>query len=308
LILKFAEYGFAKAHAVSYAMISYQLAYIKAHYKVNFMENMLNHVIGSIKDTKDYITECKENNIHIINPNINQSGDCYIIQENSLLYPLINIKNVSLVATSHIIEKRNNAPFKDIFDFIKRVDKKIINRQVIEYLIYAGAFDSLGLNRKTLIENLDILLNYGELLEDLSEEFAMCPEIIEYEEYSSKELMHFEYEALGFYLNQHPVNEYRKKLNQKISLNSISNYMNRNITVIARIDELKEIRTKNNQLICFMKISDEYTSIEAPIFYQAYQNCPTIKEGDIIKIYGRTNRRNGKDQLIVSRIDIIDSI
>lgn len=306
LILKFAEYGFPKAHAVAYSVISYKMAYLKAHYKIYFMKNMLNHAIGSEIDTKEYIIECKENNIKILKPDINKSMTHYEIEDNNLLFPFLGIRNVGLVATNHIILERSKGNFIDIFDFIKRVNRQIINRQVLENLIYSGCFDSFELTRKTLIENLDVILNYADLLTDLSEEFVIKPELTMYEEYSNKELISHEYKALGFYLNVHPVNEYRKKYNKLISINSISNYLNRNIDIIVRIESLREVRTKNQELICFTKISDELSFMEAPIFANAYKNIPEVGVGDIIKINGRVNRRNGKDQLIINALEIIE--
>jgi DNA polymerase-3 subunit alpha len=305
MILKFAEYGFAKAHAVAYTVIAYRMAYIKAHEPLYFFKTMLNNIIGSIKDTKEFITEAKTLNISIFNPTINESGLYYEIKNNSLLFPLTCIKNVGTSVANNIVIARKDSKFLDIFDFIKRVDTKVVNHKAMENLIFTGCFDEFGLTRKTLYENLDAIMNYAELVSDLSEEFVDTPELMLKEEYTDKELIYYEYQALGFYLNIHPVNEYRKKYNKPIHLNNISNYR-RNIDVIARIEELKEIRTKKQELICFMKISDEMTIVDSPIFADVYRNTEELSVGDIVLINGKTNRRNNKDQFICNQIKVID--
>lgn len=307
-ILKFAEYGFAKAHAVAYSVIAYRMAYIKANEPLCFFKNMLNNVIGSSKDTKEFINEAKSLNISILNPTINESSLYYEIKNNSLLFPLSCIKNVGMTVTNNIIISRGNDKFQDIFDFIKRVDTKVVDRKAMESLIFTGCFDEFGLTRKTLYENLDTIINYADLVSDLSEEFVEVPELMIKDEYTERELIHFEYQSLGFYLNIHPVNEYRKKYNKPIHLNNIGNYRNRNIQIIARIDELKEIKNKNNERICFMKISDEMTVIDSPIFSDVYKETPKLNVGDIILISGKANRRNNKDQFISNQIKIIDKV
>lgn len=308
LILKFAEYGFPKAHAVAYSMISYKMAYLKANYPNLFMKNMLNSVIGSEHDTKDYIVECHELGIMIMNPDINKSGLTYENINGQLLFPLLSIKNIGFMAVNYIVKEREKAPFLDIYDFIKRIDKKIINRTVLENLIYSGSLDCFHLNRKTMIQNLDILLNYADLLNDLGEEYVLKPEITEYDEFSKNELLFYEHQVLGFYLNNHPVNEYRKKYHKPISISSISNYLNKVIDIIVSVDSLRESRTKNGELICFMRVSDELLTLDAPIFSSAYKEVPDIAVNDIIKITGKAGRRNGKDQLIVNRVEIIEHV
>lgn len=306
LILKFAEYGFNKSHSVAYALISFQMAYLKAHYPAYFLKNLLSSVIGSDMNTKEYIKECKNNGIKILPPDIVKSGKEYTIEENSIRFSLTNIKNVGIIVVEHILERRRQEPFKDFLDFVTRTNRSVVNRLVIQNLVYAGCFDSFGYTRKTLIENLDAVLNYAELLDDLNGIKIEKPEIVIYEEYSKKELTNHEFEALGFYLHNHPVKEYRVKYKIKHSLSSISNYLNKNIEVIACVDSKKEIRTKNGDRICFLKCSDEFDIVQAVLFSETYKQYDIMKVGDIIKIKGRTNRREGKDQLIVNQVEVIE--
>ncbi len=307
LILKFAEYGFNKAHAVAYSVLSYKMAYIKAHYPAIFMKEILDSTIGSIIDTKDAINNARDNSVKVLSPDINLSMNNYVIDENKLIYPFINIKNMNIQASNNIIINRHDG-YKDIFDFITKVDLKIITKEVFNALIYSGAFDKLGFNRKTLIENTDVILNYAELVSDLTEDLVEVPNIIEYEEYSDSEISKYEYEYLNIYLNIHPVTLYRKKYNYPISTKGVSNYMSKNIHIIGKIDKFKKITAKNGKDMAFMTISDEYGDMECTIFSEALSNIPDIDIGDIAIIYGKTNSRNGKDQIIVNSIKIIEKV
>ena len=192
LILKFANYGFNKSHSVAYGMISYRLAYLKAHYPKIFMKNLLSSAISSDKKTKEYIYEAKLNHINIILPDINKSMDNYIVDNDNIIYPLTNIKNVGINATKIILAEREKQEFKDIFDFVRRCYGKAVTKKVIENLILSGAFQNFGYNRKTLINNLENIINYGEL----NDEDIFKPEIERTKEYTSAEIMKNEMEVL----------------------------------------------------------------------------------------------------------------
>ncbi len=303
-ILKFAEYGFAKSHAVAYSVISYKMAYIKANYPIYFYEVMLNNSIGSVDAIDFYIKECRTNNIKIINPNINTSDFNFYVKDDTLVYPFLTIKNINFNAASHIITERKKKKFQDIFDFVKRVNLKIINKDIFTNLILAGAFDEFK-NRKTLFNNIDIIYNYAELLEDLSEDEVLKPTIIDYEEYLPKEITNNEFKVFGYYLNNHPVNEYRKKLNSKITISNISSYLNRYVKLIAKIDTINEHRTKKQTIMCFLKLSDEFASVDGTIFPEGYKEMPKFKVGDIINLYGKVVRKDGRDRIYVNKIDIL---
>lgn len=307
-ILKFAEYGFAKAHAVAYSLISYKMAYIKANYPLIFFKNLLNQAIGSITITNEYIIDAKELGVNIINPDINLSSNKYEINDKKIIFSLLNIKGVNLNCVNKIVVSRKNGIYKDIFDFIKRVNMQYLNKEILVNLINSGCFDSFNQTRKTLIENLDSIINYAELSNDLDDDNIEPPELIKYEEYNKKELIKNEYNALGFYLSSHPVSEYRKKYNLPIHLNNINNYYTRIVNVVARVEELRKVRTKKQEIICFMKISDEITILDAPIFAKIYSEIEELHVGDIAIFKGRANRRNGKDQFIVFDAKIIDKM
>jgi len=298
LILKFAEYGFNKSHSVAYALISYQMAYLKAHYKEIFYKNLLNSCIGSISSTNEYIKEAKSLNVSFTNPDINISDYNYIIRDNIIVLPLTLVINYG--ASKNIIEERQNGKFKDIYDFLNRVDLKIFNKELLTKMILSGCFDSFKINRKTLIENLDIIYNYIELDSDV-----LKPSLIEYEEYNIKELTIKEYEIFGFYLNNNPITEYRKENNIRITLSNVSSYINRVIDLVVFISSKKEIITKDNKKMCFVNLTDDFTFIEGVVFNNAYNELPDVKVNDIVKVRGRIEIRNGKPQIIVNKMELL---
>ncbi len=294
LILKFAEYGFNKAHSVSYAMIAYKMAYLKAHYYNVFMKNLLSMVIGSEIKTREYINICK---LKILKPDINISGMDYIIYNDSIVYPLTNIKNVGSINASLIIEERKKGDFKDIFDFISRC--KNINKNVLESLNKAGCFEKF-INQKTFDENLEILLNYSELgglLED-----SLKPELINMKEYSKQELMSREIEVFGTYLSEHPLSSLKSKINV-INLVDIERYFNKNIRVLMYVEQIKKIKTKNNKDMYFIVGSDETKNCEFVLFPNEF--CDIIL-GSVYIVDGKVERRYDKYQIIINRIKKVD--
>lgn len=299
LILKFAEYGFNKSHSVAYALISYQMAYLKTHYKEVFYKNLLDYCIGSTTITNEYIRESKKLSLKINNPDINISDYKYVINDGMFL-PFTLFINYN--ACKNIVEERENGKFTDIYDFLERVDLKIFNKELISKMIIVGCFDSLGINRKTLISNLDVIYNYIELGSD----FVMKPDLVKYDEYSKKELTKKEYEVLRFYLNNNPITEYRKEKNIKITLSNTSSYLNRVIDIIGFINYKKEITIKNGKKMCFIELCDDFTNLEGVIFDNAYNEISDFNMNDIVKVRGRIEMRNGKIQIIVNRMELLD--
>ncbi len=301
-ILKFAEYGFNKSHSVSYGIIAYKMAYLKAHYPQYFMKSLLSSVMGSEIKTKDYIYECKLLNINLLRPDINLSTNQYLIEESALRFPLSGIKNVGESIISTIVSERENGKFSDIFDFVKRTYGKNINIKTIQSLNHAGCFLSLGLNERTIDNNLDLIINYGEIGGLLDNDEALKPVLSITMEYSSKELMKNEFEVFGFYLSKHPVTEYKIKYNT-INLENINNYFDKFIDVIVYVDKLRTVKTKNNEDMCFITGSDEVTNLDIVLFPKVYEMYKNIKIGDILKINGHVERRFDKYQLVVQKIE-----
>ena len=301
LIFKFADYGFNRSHSVAYAMISYRMAYLKAHYPLVFMKNLLSSAINSETKTKEYIYECTKNGITIAKPNINISNMMYIKVDNKIVFPLTNIKNVGVNAAKAIIEERKNGKFKDIFDFICRCYKGPVNSKTIENLIYAGAFDSFGYTKKTLIQNLDIIINYSEIGSYITDD-TFKPELEEFKEFSKRELMQKEEEIFGFYLTSHPVTEYKKNNPNVIEAKDIGNYFDKTVEVIVSVDRIKRLTTKKNEQMMFITGSDELSQIDIVVFPRVYEISPEIEIGDILDIKGKIEKRYDQYQIITNKI------
>jgi len=294
LILKFASYGFNKAHSVSYAMIAYKMAYLKAHYYSVFMKNLLSMVIGSDVKTNEYINSCKSK-IKIVKPDINISEVDYKIINNEIIFPLTNIKNVGHASAFAIVEERKKGKFKDIFDFFSRCYGKSVNSKVIDSLNKAGCFKSFC-NQKTIDNNMEALVNYSEL-GSLLEDF-LKPSIINFEEYDEQEILNREFEVFRMYLSSHPSMKYKEKYNC-IDLCDITNNFDKNVNCVILVSRVNKINTKNNEKMLFITGSDETDTCEFVLFPKNYEDVDTK---GIYLISGHVEKRYDKYQVVINTL------
>ena len=306
LILNFASYGFNKSHSVAYSVISYKMAYLKAHYPMYFYLALLNSSNMDEEKTKNYLSEVKKRNIKVSKPDINYSDIEYITWHNTLYLPFNIIKGISSVISKKIVNARG-MKYQDIYDFFIKIVKEEIPKNIYVSLINSGVIDSLGINRRTLIENLDILINYGNLVNDLGIENVLKPEIISFDEYSKEELIMKEKECFGFYISSHPVALYREKIPNCVLPINIKEYFNKNITCVLLIDHINEIVTKNNEKMAFYSCSDDETMVDVIIFPKVYETITNLKKGDIIKVDGKVEKRD-KYNIVASSIINIKEI
>ena len=299
LILEFAGYGFNKSHAVAYSIVAYKMAYLKAHFSKYFYSNLLS---SDSSKALIYIREAKASGLNILKPDINKSGNTYVISKEGIYYPFSGIKDIGTKISNDIVSSRGNG-YEDIFDFILKNPN--LNKKNLETLIKAGVFDSFGINRKTLITNIDELNNYKDLVSSLDKDFVLIPELKEEDEYSNLELVGMEKELFGFYLSNHPVSTYKLQDNRCISLNDIAKYFNKNIECIVLVERIKSINTKKGDSMMFISASDEYDRCDFTVFPKLYEECKNIKVGNIIKVYGHVERRYDLYQIIANKIDII---
>lgn len=297
LILNFASYGFNKSHSVAYSIISYKMAYLKAHYPLYFYLSLLNSSEMDEVKTKRYLNEIKSHNLKVSKPDINKSCNEYVIYYDTIYLPFKIIKGISSVISNKITDVRKEN-FNDIYDLFSKLVMEGIPKNVYVSLIKSGTLDSFEFNRKTIYENLDNLINYGNLVKDLGMDNVLKPEMVMYDEFSKEELIAFEKESFGFYLSNHPVAYYREKIANTIPLIDIKKYFNKNITCIVLVDSIKEITTKNNLKMAFVLGSDEETKVDIIVFPKVYETIEELKKGDIIKIEGRVERK--KDYNIIA--------
>lgn len=303
LILKFANYGFNKSHSVGYATVAYKMAFLKTYFFKYFETAILNNVIGNDTKTKIYLAEIKQNNIKILPPDINESTNKYEVINNSIRCPLSIITNVGSLVSKEIIDKRKEAPYKDFIDFVIRNYSVGINKKVIINLIKAGCFNSLGTNELTLLNNLDNIINYAELARDAGMIELSPPSLIQYEDYTKEEIIDNQLTVFGFYLSNHPTNIYKSATD--IDTRYIEKYFDRTISLVLSIDQIKEVTTKKNDIMAFITASDEYGSVSLTIFPKDYKTYKNINKKDIIRIFGRVERRFDQYQIVINSLKIL---
>lgn len=305
LILKFAGYGFNLSHSVSYAIVAYKMAFLKRHFCHYFMLSLLNNAIGSDIKTQIYISEAKHKKITITPPDINISTYKYIIKNKQIICPFSIIHNIGYSVSHAIIKEREKGPFKDFLDFVTRCYSGTINKKIITSLINAGVFSSFNINKKTLNENLDNIINYAELTKDIGLIEIEKPTIIQYQEYDKETLTNLELSSFSFYLSNHPVSEYRQ--NESLTTINIEDKFNQKINIILYVEKIKEVLTKKNDVMAFVIASDEFKSISLTLFPSIYQENKDLKYGDIISVIGRVEKRFDEYQIVVNSITKLKS-
>lgn len=300
-IEKFASFGFNKSHSVAYALLAYEMAYLKVNHKCEFYASLLNTNIGGEEKTKEYITEAKGNDIKIIKPSINKSGYLYECENNTILLPFRSIKGISSQVTDGIIKERENGEFKSFNDFLARCYKKIVNQNIVEILIKAGVFDDLGINRKTLITNLNSSITYAELIRDLDSSLVSEPVLNEVDEFDDGELMNMELSLYGFYVTNHLASKYVNSFKQA----NIKENFDKVVDTVVLVEKIKKIKTKNGDDMAFLEASDETGTSEFTIFKEAFPGLKDVFVGSLVKVRGRVEKRMDKYQIVVSNISKI---
>ena len=299
LIIPFSGYGFNKSHAVAYALFAYQMAYLKVHFKEYFYINLLNNNIGADIKNKEYLNEAKRNGIKVLKPDINKSYDIYMFEDGAIRLPFTCIKGIGMVVAKDIVDIRDKKSFTDYYDFIKRITNKSINRRLLETLIMAGVFDSLGLTRKTLVNNLDATMKYAELIKGLDDSLVSTPEVTNIEEFSDVELMNMEKELYGYFVSTHPSNKY-----DCMKLIDVQKYFNKTVKPVVVIDRINKIKTKNDKDMAFITASDETSELDFVVWDDKIKLLDNIEVSNLVEITGIVERRYDKYQINVKDIKI----
>lgn len=309
LVLRFADYGFNKSHSVAYALIAYQLAYLKANYALVFYQALLNSVMSSESKSSEYIYEAR----HIINlypVDINQSQSSYSIENQGLRMPLTLIKNIGSNAIKHIQEDRLRfGPYLDYYNFVIRAMVIKLNRKMIESLIDAGALDCFKHSRLSMLESLQEAISYADLVRIENED-----EILIDLKLVSKPIMVMrkddllvksakEKEVLGFYFSSSILNELKKQhhldLEPLIVIKQRFGYSRG----FATINRVKEYRTKKGGLMAFIGAMDETGEIDIvcmPDSYQKYR--PLLVKGQHILFEGNIEKEGS---LVLKKLSAI---
>lgn len=316
-IVKFANYGFPKSHAVAYSKISYQLAYLKAHYPQSFYAELLSSVTGNHEKIHLYIKEMEEQNISMFPPSINRSFGKFSIEAQGIRMGLLSIKGIGHQVIKEIIRARKEGQFRSLFDFCMRVSFQVVNRSAIEQLILAGAFDDLYSNRASLLASIDPAMEQGSLFREFQdlpqlfqEELELENHYVDIEDFPKMKKLADEKELVGIYLSKHPLAEYRRLLraNGYLSLNHASRLLGKkHIKSAAMIQTIKEIRTKRGEPMAFMTLNDEKQELEAVVFPNVYrQSKRWLEENAMIVVKGTIESRKNQLQYILNDITPFD--
>ena len=295
-IVRFAGYGFNKSHSVAYCHLSYKLAYLKANYSSYFMKNLLNNSKNSTS-IKEYIDEARYLGIKFEPLSINKSSYDFVSSDNNLILPLSIIKSISSNICNVIMEERNKDLFKDFYDFMIRCYGQIVNKKVVVLLLECGAFDEFKINRKQYVLNIDEVINYVTLCKNLSIVIDEKPVFDNIDDYNDKEIIDNEIKNFGFYLSHHPVTKYdRTKL---VKVNEYKKYFDKVISMVLYLENVKTIKTKTNEKMSFLTLSDEYGTIEGIIFPKEYKKIGELEKNNVYLFNGKIERRNSEYQLII---------
>ena len=327
-ILDFASYAFNKAHAVCYALVAYQTAYLKCHYPKEYMAALMTSVLDSTSKISEYIAECKELSIQVLPPDVNESDDQFTVGEKGIRFGLGAVKNIGTGFVRKLMrEREEKGPYRSLEDFCQRLSDADLNKRAVENLIKCGAMDCFGAYRSQLLkvyelimenvssskkQNLEGQLGLFDLMEP-EETVRQSVPLPKIPELSAREKMNMEKETTGLYLSGHPMDDYRDKVRQvgAVSVGAILDAFGeaetgefqdgQAVSVAGIVTKVKSKTTKNNSLMAYVTLEDDTGSIEMLCFSRVlgrYGGC--LSENTAVFVKGKISVRDEKEpQLMV---------
>ena len=328
---EFAKYAFNKAHAACYAVVAYRTAYLKTYYKSEFFAALLNSFITSLNKISVYINECKKLGIKIVRPDVNKSFSKFTVDGEDIVFGLAAIKNVGSAAIDSLVyERETNGKYKDFIDFCKRINGTEINKKCIESMIKAGAFDSLGTNRATLLASFEGILDMinSDSKRGLSGQVNMFDmggsenldndevySMLKLPEMDKKDLLSQEKDVLGIYVSGHPLDSFADEISKYSNIKSIdldfdeetgpASYLidGQFVKFIGIVNHVKVKITKNNDIMAFVSLEDLYGEITVIVFPKTYvQYKAVLFDDNIVKVEGRLNIK--EDEITISALKL----
>ena len=310
----FQGYGFNKSHAASYGIVAYQTAYLKANFPVEYVTAILMAEAGDNEKIAQIIAECKRMEITVLAPDINESFENFaVIDDKTIRFGLLAIKNVGENAIKAIIEERkNNGSFKSIGDFAERVHHKDLNKKTLESLIKCGAMDELG-ERNRLLKGVETILEYLRETKRMKEQgqqniFELNPSVgaVSYLKLPSVEpapdydKLVWEKELLGLFISSHPLERFKDALAKYTPIKELSAARNGyKIKTAGIVSSMKKIITKSKKLMAFVNLEDFDGKMEIIVFPDAFEkNAALWQENKILAVAGKIDNRNGSVKII----------
>jgi len=324
----FADYGFNKSHAVAYALIAYQTTYLKTYHKEEFIAASMSTSLTNTSKLREYVEELKRLKVEVIRPSINNCFAEFKADTNKIFYGLGAIKSVGYDAISNIVnEREKNGKFKTFTNFINRLDPRDVNKLQLEGLVKAGAFDEIDPNRKKLFEAIPKIIqtikskheekisNQTNLFNDVNNKDNDMFEFEKTKPWSKKELLSEEFVSLGFYMSDHPLNEYKEFFNQ-LEINSYKDFTDSEKTealVAGTIMSIQEKKSAKGNSYAIVKFSDNKSEFEIFLFSDLFSsNRDKLKESNsfILTLYKdkNTNENNLTRVNIRKIVDLTDLV
>lgn len=327
----FASYAFNKSHSAAYAYVTYQTAWLRRHYPCEFMAAMLTSVLSNTDKVVPYIAECGNLGISVLPPNVNSSREQFTVEENSVRFGLLAVKNVAQSYIELIIQERDsNGAYDSFYSFCKRTYGKEFNRRSVEHLIKAGALDGFGTNRNQMLSMMDKVVESLESDKkqsvdgqmgffDMSYELAKAtePEVPDLKEFSEKEILQLEKEATGIYMSGHPMTAYKsyaRKIRAANVIDLLESDVNdpqsmyktgQRVKILTILSTVKKKVTKNNTTMAFLQAEDVTGSIEVVVFpKKMLQIAELLIEDSIVIIEGRLELKD--DEAAKISLDAIE--
>lgn len=344
IMIPFAGYGFNKSHAAAYSVLAYRTAWLKCHKPAEFMAANLTNEITSTDTLPVYIQEARRMGIPVDPPDVNRSDIVFDVVDGHIVFGLKGIKGVGESAAQNVVDERNaNGQYKDFLDFLERVDLKTVNKRALEVLIKTGAFDNLGQNRPTLMQNMERAVSYVEQMKKSKEEGASLFEIAGEKEFSDfvfeevedlpkMEKLNQEKEFIGIYVSGHPLDDWRKAIESCATLTSANlereataakaylesvpegdRWKRRNsgkaYVAIGMVSELKPYRTKKGDDMCFGKLQDLTGFLEVTFFAKTWGAVRgQISEGKVVALKGTLDASRETPSFLVDELLDIASL
>ncbi|MDP2945947.1 MAG: OB-fold nucleic acid binding domain-containing protein, partial [bacterium] len=315
-----------KAHAASYAMVTYQTAYLKTHYPAEFMTAVLNAEAGDLDKIAEIISECRRMKIKVMPPDINESMKDFTLIKNdmgdSVRFGLEAVKNIGHNVIEAVINERGkNGPFLSLEDMLERLSSHELNKKSLESLLKSGALDKFG-ERNALYKNLEKILTYhkdskGAKNTNQSSLFSLMVgnvslprlKLEKAEAISLEEKLKWEKELLGLCISGHPMDKYRQKMEQsRLKIATIKKLGDQiKVTLPVMVEQIKKILTKKGDPMVFLKLRDLTDSIEGVVFPRTLLTSGHLLiEDKCVMIKGRTSSRNGEMSIICEEIKAIN--
>ncbi|ARQ94035.1 DNA polymerase III subunit alpha [Levilactobacillus brevis] len=307
---RFANYGFNRSHAVAYSKLAFQLAYLKAHYPAAFYASLMNSVINVGAKTKVYLTEAKRHGVTVLPPDINRSTAYFNLYHSAIIFGLSSIKGVRRDFLREVLaERHEHGPFKDLHQFLERIASKYRKADLLNALVYAGAFDHFGHNRAELIAALPEFISSVELSGDNVELIAaLAPKIKSQPDLDLMTKLSQEEAVLGAYLSGHPVEQYQQ-LGRQLQAQAVSELTaNTRVTVLLYVIKIRQIRTKRGEPMVFVTGSDETADVSVTIFPNQFRQISEwLATDQVIVVRGKVEQQRGL-QIVADQVSLADQI